>query len=211
MRPIRVFVVDDHTIFRWGVRSLLEDEPEFDCVGEAASGAEALVTAPALAPDLVLTDFAMPGMDGVALVQALQPHLPKARFAVLASGLDAADARRALAVGVTSVLDKTTTPQELLTALQATGRGQRVFSPSVADALASPLAEPELGANLTPRERGLLALMARGMDNRGISTQLSIAMPTVKFHVTNIMAKLNAGNRTTAVLKALRHKIVQLD
>ena len=109
------------------------------------------------------------------------------------------------------MLDKTTTPQELLTALLATGRGQRVFSPSVADALASPLAEPELGANLTPRERGLLALMARGMDNRGISTQLSIAMPTVKFHVTNIMAKLNAGNRTTAVLKALRHKIVQLD
>ena len=211
MRPVRVFVVDDHTIFRWGVRSLLEDEPGFDCVGEAAGGPEAMATAPALAPDLVLTDFALPGMDGVALVQALQILLPQARFALLASRLSAFDARRALAVGVTSMLDKTTTPQELLAALQATGRGQRVFSPRVADALAAPLPDPELGADLTPRERGLLALMARGMDNRGISTELRIAMPTVKFHVTNIMAKLQAGNRTTAVLKALQRKLVQLD
>jgi NarL family two-component system response regulator LiaR len=208
---LRVFVADDHAIFRYGVMSVLAGERHMVLVGEAADGREAVRAAPALEPDVVLMDLDMPHLDGVGAIQALRPLLPRARFVMVACTLDVAAARRALAAGATSFLLKNSSPQELLTVLQAAWRGQRVMAPEVTDALALDDENTALGADLTQRERDLLALMARGQSNREIARRLGITMPTVKFHVTNILSKMHAPNRTSAVLSALRNRLVALD
>jgi two-component system, NarL family, response regulator LiaR len=211
MHPIRVFLVDDHNLFRRGLHAVLEAEPQFQCVGEADSGLQAVRTAPEAQPDIVLMDMCMPGMCGVAAMAALRPLLPRARFVLITCTLDAAELRRAYAAGANCVLHKSTSPQELVTVLHAAYRGQAVYSPTVADAMAARRDGGELGADLTQRERKLLSLMACGLPNREISARLDIAMPTVKFHVTNILSKLHADNRTSAVLAALKHNLVALD
>ena len=211
MNPIRVFIVDDHNLFRRGVTTVLQDEPQFECVGEADSGLDAVRRAPETRADLVLLDMNMPGMSGLAAMATLRELLPRARFVLITCTLEASELRRAYAAGASCVLHKSMSPQELVTVLHAAWRGQAVYSPTVADALAAERIDPHVGADLTRRERKLLALMACGLPNREISQQLAIAMPTVKFHVTNILSKLGVANRTAAVLVALRHKIVTLD
>jgi len=211
MNPIRVFIVDDHNLFRRGVTTVLQDEPTFVCVGEADSGLDAVRHAPETHADIVLLDMNMPGMSGVAAMAALREHLPRARFVLITCTLEAAELRRAYAAGASCVLHKSASPQELVTVLQAAYRGQAVYSPTVADAMSAQPESREFGADLTQRERKLLSLMACGLPNREISQRLDIAMPTVKFHVTNILSKLNADNRTSAVLAALKHNLVVLD
>jgi NarL family two-component system response regulator LiaR len=211
MEPIRVFVIDDHPMIRHGLAAMIRAEREFTWVGEAADGAEAVRTAPALAPDLVLVDLVMPRMDGVATIKALRPLLPKARFVVLTSLLDPAEVKRSTEAGATAYLLKNASAQELVTVMHTVTRGHRVMAPEVTDAMIAEQRAPAPGADLTQRERQLLALMARGLSNQEISNELAIAMPTVKFHVTNILAKLHADNRTEAVLTALKHKLVALD
>jgi NarL family two-component system response regulator LiaR len=212
MDPIRVFVIDDHPMFRLGVATVLQSELPFQFVGEAGNGIEAARRAPETSADVVLLDMNMPGTTGVAAMAMLREALPRARFVLNTSTLDAAELRRAYASGASCVLHKTASPQELITVLQAASRGQAIYSPAVLSAL-SALPDPhhELGADLTQRERKLLSLMACGLPNREISQRLDIAMPTVKFHVTNILSKLNAENRTSAVLAALKHNLVVLD
>ena len=210
-QAIRVFVVDDHAVFRMGVADVLKREKSLQFVGEAADGAEAVHAAPGLAPDVVLMDMTMPRMDGVAALQALRPQLPDARFVMMACSLDAVQARRAIDAGALSFMLKSVSPQELVTVIQAARRGQRVLASEVMDALVNREQPSAVGADLTQRERKLLSLMARGMANRDISEQLSITMPTVKFHVTNILAKLRVENRTSAVLTALKHQLVVLE
>ncbi len=210
MQTIRVFVVDDHPMIRHGLAAMIRAEREFEWVGEAADGADAVRAAPSLAPDLVLVDLVMPRMDGIATIQSLKPLLPKARFVVLTSLLEPAQVRRAMEVGATAYLLKNASAQELVTVMHTAARGHRVLAPEVTDALVADEREAAPGTDLTQRERELLALMAKGLSNMEISTQLSIAMPTVKFHVTNILAKLHADNRTEAVLTALKHKLVTL-
>lgn len=211
MNPIRVFLVDDHNLFRRGLHAVLQPEPAFQCVGEAESGADAVRSAPQLQPDIVLMDMDMPGMNGVTTMTALRPQLPHTRFVLISCTLDAAELRQTYAAGAICVLHKSASPQELLTVLHAAYRGQAVYSPTVAEAMASTRNPQDFGADLTRRERKLLSLMACGLPNREISVQLDIAMPTVKFHVTNILSKLHADNRTSAVLAALRHNLVSLD
>lgn len=213
MNAIRVFVVDDHPMIRHGLKAMLSAEGGLLWVGDAADGSEALRTAPALAlvPDVVLMDLVMPRLDGVASIVALRPLLPKTRFVILTSLLEPAEVRRAMDAGASGYLLKNASSQELVTVIQMAHRGHRVLAPEVTDALVASQKETPPGTDLTQRERELLALMARGLSNQDISTALSIAMPTVKFHVTNILAKLHADNRTEAVLVALRHKLVALE
>jgi NarL family two-component system response regulator LiaR len=211
MKPIRVFVIDDHPMIRHGLAAMIRAEREFEWVGDAADGEDAVRLAPALSPDLLLVDLVMPRMDGIAAIKALKPLLPKAHFVVLTSALEPSLVRRALEAGASAYLLKNASSQELVTVMQTAVRGHRVLAPEVTDALANDARAAETGADLTQRERELLALMARGLSNHEISTQLSIAMPTVKFHVTNILAKLHADNRTEAVLIALKHKLVALE
>ena len=206
---VRVFVVDDYPLVRRGLAAMLEAERCLQWVGEAASGEEALRAAAAHAPDVVVVDQDMPGIDGVQLIEALRPLLPDAGFVLLSGCLEDIDLRRAIAAGATCILLKNACSQEVVNAIQAAHRGQTLH-PLAATADAGDRSA-ELGADLTRRECDLLELMARGLGNQDIATRLQIAMPTVKFHVTNILRKLQAENRTAAVLIALRHRIVALN
>lgn len=208
---IRVMVVDDHPMFRLGVTTMLAEEKGFVCAGEAADAEQALRDAPAWRPDVVLMDLEMPGTDGISAIETLRQQLPYARFVVIASELTPVDVRRAVALGVSCVVLKTVTSAELVAVLQAAYKGQRMMAPEATDALIASQQKGALGSDLTQRERKLLSLMAHGLPNQEISQRLEIGLPTVKFHVTNILSKLHASNRTSAVLAALRHKLVQLD
>jgi two-component system, NarL family, response regulator LiaR len=214
-QPIRVFVIDDHPMIRHGLAAMVRAEREFRWVGDAADGAEAVRSVPLLAPenrpDLLLVDLVMPRLDGVATILALRPLLPRARFVVLTSVLDPAEVKRSMDAGASAYLLKNASAQELVTVMHTAARGHRVLAPEVTDAMIAEQRSPAPGADLTQRERELLALMARGLSNQEICTALTIALPTVKFHVTNILAKLHADNRTEAVLVALKHKLVTLE
>ena len=206
--PIRVYVVDDHPMIRMGLAAMIDAQPDQQRVGEAGSGAEALRLAPALAPDVVLMDLIMPQMDGIAATAALRRTLPQARFVILTSMVDPGEVERATAAGATGYVLKNASETELVAVIRAAHAGRRSFAPEVTDALIAHRQPIVLGADLTQRERELLALMARGLNNQEISDQLAIAVPTVKFHITNILSKLQAANRTEAVLTALKHKLV---
>ena len=208
MEPIRVFVVDDHPMIRQGLAATIAAERELHFVGEAADGADAVRLIPAAAPDVVLIDLMMPHMDGIATIQALRPLLPSTRFVLLTSLLDATQVKRAVEAGASGYLLKNASAQELVTVIRSVRTGARLFAPEVTDALIAAGRRPAPGADLTPRETELLRLLARGLNNQEIVAELSIALPTVKFHITNILAKLHADNRTEAVLTALKHKLV---
>lgn len=205
-----VFAVDEQPIFRRGLASVLAGEGGYHWLGESASGTEALRLAPGLRPDLVFIDLLMPGMDGIETLQSLKMIWPGARFVLMASRLAPVDLRRVLATGV-SCLHKRLAASELLAALRSLRSGQRVFSPALLVPVDDRGREAALRADLTPREQALLGLMAQGLDNRSIAVQLGISVPTVKFHVTNIMSKLQADNRTAAVLAGLRQGLIQLE
>lgn len=210
MQSIRIFVADDHPMVRHGLAAMLASEPQMRWMGDAADGAEAVRVAPALAPHVVLMDMDMPQMDGIAAISALRPRLPDARYVLLLSHNDNATAKRAIDAGASGYLLKSASPAELFAAIRAAHLGQRVAPPVQAPDAAEG-GSGTVGSNLTQRERELLGLMARGLSNQDIADQLSIAMPTVKFHVTNVLTKMKADNRTEAVLTALRHKIVSLE
>lgn len=208
MDTIRVFIVDDHPMILQGLAAMIAAERGLELVGQAADGAEALQVLPKVAPDVVLMDLMMPRVDGVAVIQSLRPLLPSTRFLVLTSLVEPAQIRRAIDAGASGYLLKTASAQELVTVIRTARSGSRVLSPEATDALIASGREPLPGADLTRRERELLVLMSRGMNNLEICSELSIALPTVKFHITNILAKLQVENRTEAVLKALKHRLV---
>ena len=205
---IRVFVVDDHPMIRAGLGAMVRAERDFEFVGEAEHGRDAVQLAPGTMPDVVLMDLVMPHLDGVGAITALRPLLPKARFVVLTSLVEPGAVRRAMDAGACGYLMKNASAQELVTVIRAAHAGQRVLSPEATDALIDDARTPVVGKDLTQRERELLALMARGLNNQDIADELGIALPTVKFHITNILAKLGADNRTEAVLTALKHRLV---
>jgi NarL family two-component system response regulator LiaR len=205
-----VYAIDEQALFRRGVAALLGADKAYHWVGEAGSAAEALRVAHMVRPDLVLLDLDLPELDGVATMQALQPYWPGARYVLMAGRSDPAALRRAAETGASCLL-KSVSPPDLMAALCAAGGGERVLSPAVRAAVEADTPAPALRADLTPREHALLRLMAQGLDNRSIAVLMDISVPTVKFHVTNVMTKLRAANRTAAVLAALRENLVSLD
>ncbi len=208
--PIRVYIVDDHPMVRRGLASLI-GEAGFLCVGEAGGGDEALRTLPQAAPDVALIDLVMPRIDGVTVISTLAPRMPATRFVVLTSVVDSSLIRRAMEAGACGYLLKTAGSQELVSSIVAAHAGRRVLAPEAADAMVAAARRRTPGHDLTERERELLGLMAQGFSNQEIATALSIAVPTVKYHVTNILTKLHANNRTEAVLTALKFKLVEKD
>lgn len=205
-RQARVFVLHHYPAFRLGVVSVLEEEPQLRCVGWADSLAEALHTAPAAQPDLLLAD-APNDVQALATAQQLHRALPHARLLLLGNGRPTRAWDAGLPPGVCHPLARSVSAAELVVALKLAHAG--VAQPARPTGQTATGQDPDaIGADLTQRERSLLTLMARGLSNRDISCELGIAMPTVKFHVTNILSKLQVGNRTSAVLVALRHQLV---
>ncbi|MGA2828433.1 MAG: response regulator transcription factor [Streptosporangiaceae bacterium] len=199
---IRLLIVDDHPVVRDGLRGILEGSPEFEVVGEAGNGAEAVTRAQALRPDVVLMDLRMPDVDGVTAIKRLAELGVDARVLVLTTYDTDSDVVPAIEAGATGYLLKDSPRGELLRAVRAAARGEAVLSPSVATRLLgqvrgqvrAPAREP-----LSARELDVLALIARGTSNRDTAARLFISEATVKTHLLHIYAKLSVNDRAAAV------------
>ena len=195
-------------MIRTGLAAMIAGEDDLRQVGEAANGLEAVQLIPTLKPDVVLMDLMMPKLDGIAAIAQLHPQLPATRFLILTSLVEPTEIRRAIAAGAAGYLLKNASSQELVSVIRSTHAGRRVMAPEATDAMIAAAQQRPPGGDLTPRERELLALMTKGLANQQIANALGLALPTVKFHITNILGKLAVDNRTEAVLLALKHKLV---
>lgn len=212
---IRVLLADDHAVLRLGLRTLIETEPDFVVVGEAANGAEAVEQARCCLPDVVLLDLVMPGTDGFyALARLAQLPAPP-HILVFTSYADDDKLFPAIKAGAQGYLLKEIAPQELLAAIREVARGGSALHPGVArrvlrEITRPPQAPPIVDA-LTEREIEVLALLARGFSNQEIAKHLTVREPTVRSHVSSILSKLHLANRTQAALYALRWGLLQPD
>jgi DNA-binding NarL/FixJ family response regulator len=208
---ISVLVVDDHAVVREGLRSFLELQEGIEVVGEAADGEAAVRAAEAWQPDVVLMDLVMPRLDGVGAMRELRRRLPSARVIVLTSFPDDDRLLPAIQAGAAGYLLKNADPQEVVRAVRAAHAGEALLDPGVAARLLEAIAQrpdSEPAERLTPREREVLALIARGMPNKLIARELQISEKTVKTHVGHVLAKLGVTDRTQAALQAVREGLV---
>ena len=208
---IRVLIVDDHTVVRQGLRMFLGLEPEFEIVGEARDGAEALQMVRSLEPDVVLMDILMPGMDGIQATEEIKKENPQVEVIALTSVLDDATVISAIRAGAIGYLLKDTEADELIGAIKAADAGQVQLSPKAAERLVREVRAPDNPEKLTAREVEVLRLLAEGKANKEIATQLNISETTVKTHVSNILMKIGLTSRTQAALYALRLGLVSGD
>ena len=210
--PVRVLVVDDQALFREALATLLSVREEVEVVGEARDGREALRMIAETRPDVVLMDLRMPVLDGVAATRRLRVEHPEVQVIALTTFDDDEDVFAALRAGAVGYLLKDVASGRLVEALQAAARGESVLEPSVAakvvarvaqldDPEAPPQPQP-LVVPLTERELDVLRLLAEGRSNREIAAELFLAEGTVKNHVTNVLVKLEARDRTQAALRA---------
>lgn len=201
-RPIRILLVDDHTVMRDGTRRILEDEPDIVVVGEAGDGMEALDLVEECVPDIVVLDLGMPKLDGFKTCQALREQWPVVRILVLTGYEGDGYVRTLHRLGAEGYLRKSASKRELIGALRAIADGQTVYGEEVSRALK----EDDQGhtLSLTRKEQQILELMASGMKNREISETLRVTDNTVEFHVRNVLSKLHAVSRVEAVLQAQR-------
>jgi DNA-binding NarL/FixJ family response regulator len=209
--PVRVLLVDDQALFREALATLLDVRADIEVVGEAADGDEALRRAAALSPDVVLMDLRMPVLDGVAATRRLRVERPEVRVIALTTFDDDEEVFAALRAGAVGYLLKDVSSERLVEAIGAAARGESVLQPSVAAKViarfaqlpdeATPRPQP-LVVPLSDRELEIVRLLADGRSNREIATALFLAEGTVKNHVTNVLAKLGARDRTQAALRA---------
>jgi DNA-binding NarL/FixJ family response regulator len=219
---IRVMIVDDQGLLREGFRKLIELEPNLEVVGMAGDGEEALasvelLSAEKMAPDIVLMDVRMPGMDGIEATRVFKERWPEIRIVILTTFDDRALIQAGLQAGAQGYILKDITAEQLASTIRVVAQGQVLLHPEVANkvitsfssdsstepAAAVPASEGAgLLSPLTEREREILALLARGASNREISEALFIAGGTVKNHLSNILSKLGVRDRTQAALKA---------
>ncbi|MBA3459332.1 MAG: response regulator transcription factor [Deltaproteobacteria bacterium] len=210
MTPVRVLLVDDQTLFRAGLRTLLSTRPEIEVVGDAENGQVALLVAAQTRPDVVLMDLKMPVLDGVSATRKLRVQLPTCQVVALTTFEDDELVFEGLRAGAVGYLLKDAPLPRLVEAILAAARGESVLQPSVASKVlaelsrlssaSAPLATALSG--LSDREREVLRLIARGASNKEIAAALFIAEGTVKNHVTSILTKLDVSDRTQAALRA---------
>jgi DNA-binding NarL/FixJ family response regulator len=200
MTRLRILVVDDHPIVRSGITSVLATQPDFEVVGEAANGAEAVRAAARLAPDLVLMDLRMPVQDGVGATAEILAARRATRVVVLTTYASDGEVLRAIEAGAVGYLLKDVPHDELFRALRAVARGERYLAPVVTERLMARWQQPR--ATLTDRELDVVRCVARGDGNKEIAAALGIAEPTVKAHLVHIFEKLGVDNRTAAARAA---------
>ncbi len=202
---IRVLIIDDHPLFRKGVSQIVSDDPNFEVVGEAASGQEGLDLAEELQPDLVLLDLNMKGMDGLETLRRFKQTDLMARYVILTVSDSEDDLMEALKSGADGYLLKDMEPEDLRANLMKASVGVTVLQDSLTDVLKKALTEPETkvtvaDAGLTDRENEILDCLAEGMNNKNIARKLGISDTTVKVHIKNILRKLNLTSRLEAAV-----------
>jgi len=219
MKPIRVMVVDDHTLFRCGITAVLAGEENLEVVGEASGGLEAIEKAKQIVPDVILMDLNMPECSGLEATQALQTEMPQVNILVLTVSDKESDLFAAIKFGARGYILKNTEPDELIHAIFHIAQGGVIVSPLMATKLLTEFKglragvekkpAEEAGAGLSPREGEVLQLLAQGATNKEIGNSLFISENTVKTHLRNIMEKLHMANRSQAAAYAVQKGLVR--
>jgi len=215
---IRILIVDDHAMLREGMRTLISREKDFEVVGEAANGEEAVRLAGELKPDIVIMDIMMPVMNGAEATRQIRQANPAVSVLVLSAFSDIRSIVDILEAGACGYLLKSSAGEELIKAIRSVRAGESVLDPEVTRKLVQRLASlsrgpEEHGTNgqLTGREREILKWAAHGLSNKEISEKLFISLRTVKAHLTNIFNKLGCGSRTDAIIKGLKQGYIDLE
>jgi len=208
-------LADDHTIMRRGLRLLLERQPEFEVVAEAADGREAAERAEASRPDIVILDIAMPNMGGIEAAQRIRALLPQAEIVILSMHSDEGYVLRALKVGAKGYLLKDSAESDLIDAINAVSEGKAFFSPEISKILVEDYVRDmrKRGAEdsyelLTSREREILQLLAEGKSNKDIASLLDLSLYTVETHRRNLQDKLNLHSLAELILYAVRKGVI---
>src|ERR687895_647353 len=208
---VKILITDDHGVVRQGLRMFLSLDPEFEVVGEAENGEEAVAMARELKPDVVLMDLLMPVMDGIEATGAIRREVPETEVIALTSVLEDASVMGAVRAGAIGYLLKDTEADALRRAIKAAADGQVQLAPEAAARLMREVRAPENPENLTERETEVLKLVARGSANKQIASDLFVSEKTVKAHVSSILMKLGVQSRTQAALHAVRTGLVSVD
>jgi DNA-binding NarL/FixJ family response regulator len=207
LKPLRILVVDDHFMVRMGLTSSLNAEDDMQVIAEAGNGEAALEAYRQHRPTLVLMDVRLPGMSGAEAAAAITQEFPDARILMLSTHSGEEEIYRSLQAGARGYVLKSAIREELLRAIREVRDGKRYLDPAVAPRLAERMAH----RSLTSREMDVLKMVARGMGNKEIAASLKIAEVTVKLHVSHLLEKLNAKDRTEAATAALKRGILSLD
>ena len=200
--PVRVMLVDDHPLVRSGLTQVLDADDGLIVVGSAAGGREAVDTVTDLAPDVVLMDISMPGMDGIAATRELLKRRPMTRVVMLTSYAEDQTVLAALDAGACGYILKDAEPAEVVKAVFAAWRGEAPLASRAARVLLGARIRPRSEANLTPREEEVLSLVGEGLANKQIARRLGISEKTVKAHLTNVFQRIGVESRTEAALWA---------
>ncbi len=211
--PIRVLLVDDHTLFRSGIKALLQRQKDFEVVGEASDGLEGIKRVKSLKPDVVLLDLHMPGISGREAVRLIVDEAPETKVVMLTVSEDAEDLLDTLKAGAHGYLLKNIDTNFFISAIRSAADGEAVMSPQMtAKLMQSVRAVPAAAAppvfdkeRLSPREREILGFLARGASNKEIARSLDLAESTVKIHMQNILKKLNLVSRVQAAVYAVEN------
>lgn len=203
--PLRVLLVDDHTLVRQGLRRVLETNADFEIVGEVGTGAEALAQAERLRPDVVVMDVSLPDMSGVEATRELTACVRNVRVLMLSMHAEAPYVEASVRAGAGGYVLKDDEDAELAAAIRAVSAGRRFLS----SRLLATSATPDTASDLSKRERGVLALIGEGLSNRQIAARLSLSINTVETHRRHIIEKLNLHTTAELVRYALRHRIAE--
>lgn len=208
MNPVRILIVDDHTLFRDGVRAILKAVPDFEIVGEAATGEEAIGKVTTLTPDIILMDIQMPDMNGVEATQKILQEHPEMGIIILTMLEDDDSLFSALRAGARGYVLKGADKAEMVKSIRAVANGEALFGPAIANRLTRFFKNPggttkqSAFPELTDREFEVLELIAKAHNNQEIAENLHISIKTVSNHISNIFNKLQVADRTEAIFKA---------
>lgn len=206
---IKVLLVDDHTVVRRGLRMVFEAEDDFEIVGEAENGEQALARTAELRPDVVVMDLLMPVMNGVEATRTLRVSHPGVEVVALTSVLEDRMVIDVVEAGAAGYMLKESRPDDLFEAVRAAARGEVRLDPRAQQRLVREVRAPQIREPLTEREIEVLRLIASGATNKSIAQRLDVAEATVKTHVSNLLSKLGLRSRTQAALYALREGLVE--
>jgi two-component system, NarL family, response regulator NreC len=215
MKPIRILLADDHTVVRKGLRLLLESQPDFQVIADAADGRETVALAERHTPDVVVMDVAMPGLNGIEAARQISAKLPRTAIVFLSMHSDEGYVLKALKSGARAYLLKDSAENDLINAVKAVREGKAFFSPAISKMLVEDYmwqmqqrAVEDSYDLLTTRERELLQLFAEGKNNKDVANMLNLSLYTVETHRSNILKKLNLHSTAELILYAVRKGVI---